>query len=300
MAIEWHEIWDGRQGKEDLDMQVREWIRVWRGQTGDRLWGPKIVRDDLQQFIGTYYTTDASSDGEEDQETWPRTVEVRQDQDDPYFWVGVATYSNADLDVDPLARAPEIQIDFESYQRPFVRDISTGQAVVNTAGDPFDPPFMVDEDRMVIRITRNESETDFPWNAQDEFIPSVFNNTVNLTEFQGWNPGKVRLRLSAQKLKERGNFYWRVTYLIQEKIEALEVNDEVTYVGWQPNILNRGYRQLVGGVKKDIFGIDGSKVSQPALLALDGTKLADGGTPTYVEANAYLTSEFNDLGLPEL
>lgn len=293
MAFDFDEIWDGRQMQDDLSKGFQEYTSVWRCFTDDALAGPKAVREEAEAFVGDRYS---DQNGDVDNLSWTVKVECRQDQDDPRYWIVLANYSN-EVEPDPVDDPPEIQIDFEPYQRPFIRDI-TGATILNAAYDPFDPPVEGDDDRLTIRITRNENPDTFTL-----VKATLYNGTVNSDTWEEFEPGTLKMRISAQKMYKSELLgrdpYWRVTYTIQRRKDADTESDAV--VGWQPHILNRGYRYFVGGDKIEFRDPDGTKVSQPKLLAVDGQALTpESSTPTYVDYDIYPTSVFADLALPSV
>lgn len=70
-------------------------------------------------------------------------------------WTITAEYSSAiEMNVDPTQDAMQIRVYTEQFQKPAVFD-KNGNKIVNSAGDPFDPPLMMDDSRRVISLVRN-------------------------------------------------------------------------------------------------------------------------------------------------
>ncbi len=292
-------IWDGRRGQEDLDKDEREWTVAWRVQTDDPTIGPKQIRDEIRVQAVDYYSY---TDDEVDTDSWLRKIEVHQDQDDPLFWIGLATYSNEEWNLDPLLRPAEVFIDGVPFNSPLVTELSIdanndgfftgaeiGRTVLNTATDPFDPPIEVDDSKTTIRIVRNEAVFTASYHKE-------WNNTVNKTAFRGFAIGTLKLGLASQNQWERGVEYFKVTYTLQEHGGRDEGGNPLK---WDPHILNRGFRYRVSGAGALIRALDGgTPVSQPVMLAANGDKLAADGTPIYLDFVGYKPQEFADLLLP--
>ncbi len=293
-------IWDGRRGGEDLDKDEREWTVAWRIVTNDSATGPKEIRDQMR--VLAYDTYNYPGTWEIDTDAWLRKIEVHQDQDDPLYWIGIATYSNSEIEQDPLLRPAEIYIDGVPFNSPLVTELSIdanndgfftgaeiGRTVLNTATDPFDPPIEIDDAKTTIRIVRNEAVFTAAYHKD-------WNNTVNDAAFRGFATGTLKLALASQNQWERGVEYFKVTYTLQEHGGRDESGNPLK---WNPHVLNRGFRYRVSGAGALIRALDGgSPVSQPVLLAANGDKLAVAGTPIYLDFVAYKPKDFGDLLLP--
>ena len=70
-------------------------------------------------------------------------------------WTVTAEYSSEfTLAENPTNDPATITWGSEQFQRVVVVD-KEGDAVVNSAGDPFDPPIMADDSRRVVTVTKN-------------------------------------------------------------------------------------------------------------------------------------------------
>jgi hypothetical protein len=204
-----------------------------------------------------------------------------------------ATYSN-DVDAasigedeeDPLDDPPEYEFTFQKYQVPAEYD-RDGNAVVNGAGEKFDPPWMVDENRPVIIITRNEAS----------FNPSTainYQDTVNEHSWAGVDAGCAKINGISARNATRGEIsYAIVTYEI-----------ELRWQGWNPTkILAQGYRyrKSEGGPPLEIID-EGTGIppASPKLLQLNGmiSPPVDGVIPAFFhEYTFFRETDFSALNL---
>jgi hypothetical protein len=70
-------------------------------------------------------------------------------------WSITAEYSSErELNEDPLLDAMQIRVYTEQFQKPAIFN-ADGSKIVNSAGDPYDPPPMMDDSRRVISLVRN-------------------------------------------------------------------------------------------------------------------------------------------------
>lgn len=216
------------------------------------------------------------------------------DGNERYVFEITATYSNSataggtgEDPEDPLDDPPIYEFDGVKYQIPATAD-RDGEAVVNGADEAFDPPYMIDENRSLILITRNESS----------FSPAVqeaYQDTVNDAAWAGLDAGVAKINKISARMATRGEIsYFVVTYEI-----------EIKWQGWNPTgILAQGfkYRKVAGGqVENYLDPATGEPPASPILLALDGTKspdpLGDGALPYFHEFNFYREKDFSALNL---
>jgi hypothetical protein len=163
--------------------------------------------------------------------------------------------------VNPLDLPPEVSYGYESIMQMVDVDLDD-KAIVNAAGEPFDPLPEVTVYLPVLRVTRNE--TAFPANIARDYGGG--RGAVNSDSFRGWPKGTALCRPITGADQRAGEIiYCRVAYEI-----VFDSN------GWQPRPLNMGYRELVGGKLVVIKDKDGQAVSQPVALNANGTAKAPG------------------------
>lgn len=150
---------------------------------------------------------------------------------------------------------------------------STGAALVNGAGDPYQLPKTVSD--LVAVITRNEAA--YPYSTMYSYWNALNSDTIAGT----WPAGTVKmLPITAVRQDDGTTYYYVVTYRMQ-----FRSMDDDGIGGWVPRVPNKGkrYRAVAGGDLlrvRDLLGID------EALLNADGTLLngvgaeISGGDPT--------------------
>jgi hypothetical protein len=221
-------------------------------------------------------------------------IAPRQDDDNPFVWEVVVTYSTLSQDEDeqdpnPLLRPADVvmssndsQVAVEGVFRddPNAEDDQLGGPVANAAGEIFDPPPMMDVSRPVLTITRNEATV-------NSIFLMGFANSVNAETFFGAQPRQ--LKMSAPQFRnvfENGLQFWTVTYQMEFRTDT-----------WDSQIVNQGTFHLnAGSTVTTVFTHDDGT---PRLgnLTTDGFKLAVGADTTFVRSKIYKEKFFSTLGL---
>lgn len=188
---------------------------------------------------------------------------------------------------DPLAEPAEISWGDVASVEPIDQD-ADGNAILNAAHEPFDPPPAMDIKDTLLRIKRNEA-------AFDPDTKLTFDDTTNQHVFWGGKPGRARMAIPAADKVNASPSYWKVLYEITFRMRTpVGVTDEKA---WYRRILNQGYRYLDGdGVSHPILE-DGQPISQPKLLAADGSILASDADPVWLEFKKYPPTDWGLLGL---
>lgn len=191
-------------------------------------------------------------------------------------WIVSATYSNTvdsgsvgEDEEDPLDDPPVYEFSFAKYQIPALEDID-GEAIKNGADEAFDPPYLVDENRPIVTVTRNELS----------FSPAVaveYQDAVNSDAFAGVDPGVAKIVGISARTATRGSVsYFVVTYEI-----------EFRWQGWNPTrILAIGYRYRLNETGPSMNYVDPvtkQAPTTPILLQLNGLESppVDGVRPTF-------------------
>lgn len=286
-----NETWRGR-AHEINSSGNRSYTRTFDVLTDDRNTAQKEVRDAAGvPRVGDVYPDDLGATA--------TRVSVEQDPGIFLLWRVTVEYetvtgnqNQAAEDEDPLNRPAELEWSFAQFTKVADQDID-GNMITNSAGDPFDPPPEIDDSRPVLRIARNEAG--FSAATAVEFM-----DAVNDDAFFGGQPGQVKVaNISAVRQFENGIPFWRVVYEFHFRRE-----------GWSLQILDRGYRILVGGVPEpvveDVKNPGGGtetfqEVREPILL--NGAGLPKPSTPppspgVYLSFDVYKTKTFAVLGLP--
>lgn len=222
------------------DQRDREYLRTF-DLFSDR-------RDELQivvieyPFLPRVWSPYVTSFGEADTGSWCREVRVNQDTVDPTLWRAEARYSSRlerpDLAQiqNPLLRPPDVTDGGKEVMVPMEFD-ADGFAIINTAGDRFDPPPEEEDVRLVTTIVKNQA-------SFDRLNVLLYRGAVNSQPFLGFPTGQVRCAdIQSVLTWENGYYFYRVTYTFETRFPryAGEEPGEV----WMTRILNRGFNELV-------------------------------------------------------
>jgi hypothetical protein len=201
----------------------------------------------------------------------------------------------------PFARPPTITFRNDITAEEMVVDLND-KKVVNSAGRLFEKQPMRDVSRYTWIIGRNEGQLD---------VESLyaFNNTVNSSATvignKSHDAGTLKLTISTSGYEYDGVVgYWPITYEFQ--FEPL---------GWQPKPVNLGWlvynnaseKKHINPIQYDQDGVlIDQPPSEPVLLALDGTQLAEGLVHTIAvpegggDYQGYATFDFGTLNFNSL
>ncbi|SIO60126.1 hypothetical protein SAMN05444166_6276 [Singulisphaera sp. GP187] len=247
----------GREAKRD-QIWKRSYRRTWYVQTDDARVGPGAILAALPVAIGQVYDTGYESD----HGSFCQSLTVTERDEDGRGWEAVAEYGPYDASqfaADPVDRQPQVSWDEEQYQEAITEDVN-GKPIVNSAGDPFDPPVMKDRSRPILVLIRNEP-------SYDPALAHSFQDKINSTPFFGADPEYVKVKkITPQRAFNPDiGWYWVVTY-------NFVFNDKP----WKSRVPNLGFRRLdPSNSQKKIEITDeyGQKISSPWPLSLTGQPL---------------------------
>lgn len=196
---------------------------------------------------------------------------------DPYVWMVDIEYSSATGDSergdpDPRNRPLEIETDFTSFQTPLIYD-KNGQAVLNSAKDPFDPPWQKEDSRPILRFSRYESSLDLARSLE-------YRNAVNTDSFYGFAAGELMcMHIKQKRHFENGFEVWHTSYEFQGKANGTvqSYNSTLNFQGWDAVIPDLGFNELKtfgGGVVKSIACKDGYGKDVTSPVRLNGSGVA--------------------------
>jgi hypothetical protein len=208
----------------------------------------------------------------------------------PCHWEVTASYGpwvTVPREENPLDQAPEVTFSYGKYQKIADED-ALGNAVLNAAGDQFDPPVMRDDSRPTIRVVRNEQDfdTDLAEAMKDAVNHDVFklmrDSKGNLKQY---DPGKVKVEdiQGTPRWHPACKAYYQVSY-------EFHVDPD----GWVKQILNAGMRQLVSGALAPCQ-LKGIPATSPVPLNDDGTQRSPDEEPLYVDVQLYSTMPFSNF-----
>jgi len=128
------------------------------------------------------------------------------------YWRVVAEYDTSwivnSVTDNPLNQLPEVSYDGPAFDRALIRDYF-GIDVVNSSKRPFDPPLVIDDNRGLLRVTRNEA-------SFDEAYARTWRRKLNKTAFGGDDSVKARINsITASNALSNRILYWQITYEIE-------------------------------------------------------------------------------------
>ncbi len=227
----------GKITKESLSYSV-----TYNVETDDKSDSPVDIAADFTYSVGDSF------------EGYPVTdIAITESQEDGFSWDVAITYGGENTD-NPLDEPASYSISYSPTEVPVDFDIN-GDAILNSAGDPFNEICFSEEFRPVISVTKNFAT--YPAGLAENA-----DRTVNSAAFLGFAAGTVRfVGISGNsQYNETIGTYYSVT--IEFAIQPT----------WKKQILNQGFRELDGG-ELVMIQLDGKDISQPVPLKADGTKL---------------------------
>jgi hypothetical protein len=179
-------------------------------------------------------------------------------------WSITAEYSSErEMNEDPTQDPIQIRVYTEQFQKPAVFN-KDNELIVNSAGDPYDPPPMMDDSRRVLSLSRNvPSCPSWVLDYQDAVSSDAF-TALGVTYAAG--TGKVQsVSLSVAQKRNNIDFY------------TLEILIHLQRGGWILKTLDAGFRELdYGGELINIVNPgDEERVSAPVPLNGSGVALAN-------------------------
>lgn len=266
------EITGSRTGSNTLG--VRSYSRSFRLSTSTQSEGVYSVGSHSSlPAIGSVYPDDSSA--------WCRSLEVNNS--DPWKgWTVTAAYSSEqELKENPTEDPAKITVSTEQFQKVAEEDIN-GYGIVNSAGDIFDPPHMMDDSRRVITVTKNILTAPL-WLL--DYADVVNNDTFTVLGIT-YAVGVAKIqRISISGTQVRGAFNFL----------SMQIDIHLRREGWLLEPLDIGFRYLSGVYRKNIVSDDGLPVTTPVMLNGSGLVLSNPTTSTavYRSFTIYKTNTFS-------
>lgn len=221
-----------------------------------------------------------------------RNVKVRQQSGEPRHWQIEAEYSTApsedqeQQEENPLNRPAKRKWRTNKYRQAIDRDVNN-QAILNSAGDYFDPPVEVDRSHWTCTVTKNVA--DVPSYILD-YEDAVNNAAITLGGISIAQYTAKIDELDISELKIEGDYeYYEFTYTLEFRREK-----------WQPlKVLDQGMRFKSGSDRKQIMdnSTPARPVSSPRLLDGAGAVLSNPtpATAVYRDFTVYYAKSFTVL-----
>ena len=268
---------DSETGTNDLG--VRRYTRQFHLTTTSTTEGPFAVgsHPSLPRIGSLHY---------EDPGAWCRSLSVaRMAPKDKHNWVVTANYdSSFELTENPLSQPAQISWDGENFEEVAIFD-RDGNAVLNSAGDPFENLFR-ERSRRVVNVVKNVSAVpDWIITSEDAVNSAVF-------LLDGFSIPVGKAKLSAPRL---GPWQVRNNTRYREMTMVMKLNKD----GWAAQPLDAGFRYKSGTDRKIITNTDGTLPTSPVCLNGAGAVLAN-PSPTnavFGSFNLYPAYDFNLLPL---
>lgn len=191
------------------------------------------------------------------------------------------------LDQDPTLDAAVIEWDSEQFQKPAVFD-RDGKAILNSAGDFFDPPVMMDDSRRIVTIQKNLASV-------PAWILS-YKDAINIAGFTVDGLTVAAETAKVQAVRVGGNNYRNGT-----TFRSLTLTLCIDEDGWDLSPLDQGFRKIgYGGELENIRNPgDNERPSSPVCLDGSGGELANPSplNAVFIPANVYKLKDFTVLPL---
>ena len=255
---------------------VRSYTRVFKFKTTDK--------NDTAWDIGSHGSSPRIGDAFYD--AWCQSITVTNTN--PFAgWTVTADYSSErELATDPTNDPAIITVHTEQFQKVAETDTS-GDSVCNSAGDPFDPPFMMDDSRRVISFSKNMSgHPSWILSYQDTVNSDVFtvkgvSYAVGTSKLQRVSIGETQTRNGVPFVTVSGEIHCQRD-------------------GWILRPLDAGFREKSGaGMINILNSVDFERPSAPVPLNGSGVSLSNptSATAVYGAFTIYNTAVFSALPL---
>jgi hypothetical protein len=260
--------------------QNNQWQRTYKRTfqiiTDNKDIGAKAIRQALPVEIGQTYASRSGTDFDTGSFCNSITVDCRDE--DGKGWTATADYGPYDATTAPQSPIERpIKVSWGFISREKVLDVDADAKLVrNSAGDPFDPPAVVDEFYPVLTIQRCEM-------TNDPALNFLYRSAVNSDPFLGADPGTVRcFPIEAEQSKDQDiGWFWTKNYRFEYDPE-----------GWNKPTADLGLRKNVSGVISNILS-KGKEVTEPVLLNGTGGENPIGADPIFLPFKRYKILPFD-------
>ena len=237
--------------------------------------------------IGNTY----SANGVNDYGAFVNSIVIDEEGEDGKSWIATVEYGPYDANTfpgSPMDWPLRLRFTTNKLERVIWAD-RNGNAILNSAYDPFKDPIAIDDSRTIITATRNELISSF-----DLTLADSYKDKINASTWNGFAAETVKCsnietsdpQLYTTSVTIPGAiYYYAVTY-------TFEINRDT----WAREILDQGFTKLDGSTPKKRLQIT-DKYGQPITEAvpLDGSggELATNGTPVFLTKDVYPTADFS-------
>lgn len=282
---------DGSRSGNINRLWQRHYVRTFVVETDSPKVGAIQVRDAPGlPSLGAFYTNGLPTDDpnyEADHGSFLESGEAVLDSDGAGMqWTVTLNYGPyVPFDQDPSLWPIKVSFGGERTEKVIYFD-KGGGAIVNSAGDPFDPPITIDDSRSTMTVTRNELVSVF-----DLTLAEMYRDKINIADWNGFEALTVKCGIiSTSEPQYDSNarvYYYTVTYpfMIDRK-------------GWIKKILDAGCNELdpTSGLPTPIMN-KGQQVSDPVPLDGSGHRNPPAADPVTIEVDAYEEVDFSGLNI---
>jgi hypothetical protein len=279
----------------------RRYTRVWRAETDGSSVHPAIAAGKAPVSVGSLFPSDPLARCTDVSAAYEREEESR------LHYLVTATYetktgsgSQEEENENPLDDTPVKRWSSRTVRLPVRVDIN-GQAIVNSAGEPFDP--LPEEDFQVLVFEYQHNVLSYSETKASEYRGAVNNDNFILSGLPVKQYQARMQNITATSAERNGNRYWIESVTI-------EIVDD-----WRLMLVDEGRRRIadpadgVGveiylgenkfGQVQPVLDANGNPVEEPVLLDGQGGIL-QGGQPVLLtfDTAAKPLKPFNTLALP--
>ena len=202
-------------------------------------------------------------------------IEPETMNESPFAWVVKCGYTAKKLDEDPLQDPAIITWNTVQYQEAAVRD-KDGDAILNSAGDPYDPPVMKDKSRRTCRINKNVAS-----------VPGWFLDYEDAVNSDAFTVDDFSVGIGVAKCQKPTISEWKRRNGTDYREVSMELHFSRT--GWAQFPLDCGYRE-----KKTVDGgtvlVKIANITSPAPLDGAGHRIIN-PTPSTAAYRMFETYE---------
>lgn len=274
-AIAVSEIFEERTGEWGTS-EGRNFVRCFLVETNSLLDGPNVAIGSVGINRGDAYTPPGNQ-FEWDLNSYANRLSATLQ--DPLWWrvtIEYGPYSSlfagGGPTQNPLLMPIDVSWSVSAHEYPADVDIN-GNAILNTAGDPYDPPLVEEEKRHILTVVRNEA-------SYDPSLDQVYENAINSDDFAGYAPtyAKVIQIVPKSVFHQDVGWYYQRTY----EFEFLNPNLPVNKNGYRRTVLNIGMRALSSVTNKKFHpSFGGIPITEPVLLSQSGAVNLNSNPPFY-------------------
>ena len=272
-----------------------ELSRTWKVTLEDHIWGPEAAVNavrtqaaeigDAHPLDGFVFLNKLTPTLAGDRLHW----DVRGD-----YTAGTLNISATE---NPLEAPTEVSWSTSSYTEPVTVDID-GEAILNSAFGPFDPPLTQERHPIVATIVYNSESYDPDSGSQFQDhvnnAPATIANLPNVPE----RMAKI-LEIGAVQHFWTDISYWRVTVKVEVNRAEWDGGEGDQGQGWDRRILDQGIYEIDDeGNTVRIRTDDGEEVTEPVRLNGLGTKTWPASADsTFLTFKTFKEADFSQLNL---